>query len=532
MNKKRLRYITFSMVLALLGIIIIQGFWIKNAYSAIRERYFREIESKLDDVIDKHEVLLTLELIEDIDQRGFSGISNFEKQKKILANVDSSEVVFKKYTVDIEEVLFEPNTEKLVRMKAGDRKVSSTPTVDSASFNQDKGIDKIELSKDSQMVDFRELKMDSEGQLFRLIRSFLTTYPKVNKLKVERQLDSLINIELASLNPDLNFRYEILDYPADTFNTFIGSSGKKNLAGTHIKKKLFPSSTNPHNMHLLVNIVDPMRVVFSQMKLILLMSSLFLVIIIYSFFYTLNSLVRQGKLSQMKSDFINNMTHELKTPITTISLATEALLDRSIEMSPEKVNSMSKLISKENNRLKSQVERVLQMERLDRKKIKLDQTQAKLNDFLEEILKSVTIQVESKGGQITWALKANPDHVSIDELHIGNVFYNLIDNAIKYSNERIEIFVNAYTIKDQLFVDIEDKGMGIPKELLPRVFERFYRVPKGNLHDVKGFGLGLSYVKEMMNLHKGDVTVVSRVGKGSTFTLVFPITKNTNNEKF
>jgi two-component system phosphate regulon sensor histidine kinase PhoR len=226
------------------------------------------------------------------------------------------------------------------------------------------------------------------------------------------------------------------------------------------------------------------------------------------------------------------MTHELKTPITTISLATEALLDRSIEMSPEKVNSMSKLISKENNRLKSQVERVLQMERLDRKKIKLDQTPVKLNDFLEEILKSVTIQVESKGGQITWALKAKPDNICIDELHIGNVIYNLIDNAIKYSNERIEIFVNTYTSKDQVFVDIEDKGIGIPKELQPRVFERFYRVPTGNLHDVKGFGLGLSYVKEMMNLHKGDVTVLSRTGKGSTFTLIFPIIKNTPNEKF
>ncbi|MGB0431845.1 MAG: sensor histidine kinase [Bacteroidia bacterium] len=524
MNKKRLQYITIAMIVALVGIIVIQGFWIKNAYSAIREKFFREIESKLDDVIDKHEVLLTLDLIEDIDQRGFTGISNFENQKKVLANVDSSEVVFKKYTVDIEEVLFEPNTEKLVRIKSGDRKSNTAPE-DSLSYSPNGRIDKIELKKDSHLVDFAELKMDSEGQLFRLLRSFLATYPKVDKITVERELDSLINIEMSRFSPSLNFRYEILDYPADTFNTFIESSEKDNLAGVHIKKKLFPSSTTPHNMHLLVNVVDPVRVVLSQMKMILILSILFLVIIVYSFVYTLSTLVRQGKLSQMKSDFINNMTHELKTPITTISLATEALLDRSIEMSPEKVNNMSRLISKENNRLKSQVERVLQMERLDRNKIKLDVAEHKLNEFLKEILENVSIQVESKGGQINWALKAETDLVSVDELHIGNVIYNLIDNAIKYSKERIEIFVTTYAVKDQVFIDIEDKGVGIPKELLPRVFERFYRVPTGNLHDVKGFGLGLSYVKEMMQLHKGDVKVASQINKGSTFTLVFPINK-------
>lgn len=530
MNKKRLRFISVAMIFALAGIILIQGFWIKNAYSAIRERFFRQVEAKLDAVIDKHEVLLTLELIEDIDQRGFTGISNFESQRKVIASADSSEVVFKKYTVDIEEVLFEPNTEKLVRIKAGDRKAGVDP-IDSSQTGLQQKVDKIEITKDSQVVDFRELKMDSEGQIFRLIRSFLTSSPKVNKIKVERQLDSLMNIELNALDPNLNFRYEILDYPADTFNAFIKDGPKIKMAGSHIKKKLFPSSTNPHNLHLLVNIVDPMKVVLGQMKFILLLSIIFLSIIIYSFIYTVNTLVRQGKLSQMKSDFINNMTHELKTPITTISLATEALLDRSIEMSPEKVNNMSRLISKENNRLKSQVERVLQMERLDRKKIKLDLIDVKLNEFLEEILKNVSIQVESKGGQIAWTLKASEDDITIDELHIGNVIYNLIDNAIKYSKERIDIYVNTYCSKEHVYIDIEDKGIGIPKELLPRIFERFYRVPTGNLHDVKGFGLGLSYVKEMMNLHRGDITVVSKVNKGSTFTLIFPHKNNTNDKQ-
>jgi len=163
MNKKRLQIITIAMSIALIGVISIQIFWISNAYAAIRERFFREIEAVLDAVIEKNEVLLTLELIEDIDERGFSGISNFETQKKVLSNVDSTEVVFKKYTVDIEEVLFEPNTEKLIR-KGGDRKSNSKAPSDSnnTGYALSGKIDAIELKKDSHLVDFNELKRDSD----------------------------------------------------------------------------------------------------------------------------------------------------------------------------------------------------------------------------------------------------------------------------------------------------------------------------------------------------------------------------------
>lgn len=517
MSKKKIRIISIAMGLSVVGVIIIQVYWISSAYGTLRERLFREIDSHIENVVEKHEVLLTFDLIEEIDSRGFKGISSFEKQKNVLANVDSSEVIFRKSSVEIEEVTFEPSLEKLLRLQAGDGKL---PVSDSSSIGgeNDPGAG---VQRDSQIVDFQKLKSNSESHLFRLLRSFLTMYPNMDKIKMEKELDSLVNIEMAGFNPRLNFQYEILDEPADTFDQFISSGDHMNTC----KKKLFPSSTTAHNLHILVKVIDPVKAVLNEMKLVLVSSVLFMFIIIYSFVFTINSLVRQGKLSQMKSDFINNMTHELKTPITTISLATEALLDRNVEMSPDKVHNMSRLISKENNRLKSQVERVLQMERLDRNRIKLDKEEVSLNEFLKEILQNVTIQVESKQGAISWSLKADKDLVSIDELHIGNVIYNLIDNAIKYSPGRIEIFVNAYSHGDNIFVDIEDKGLGIAKDLQPRIFERFYRVPTGNLHDVKGFGLGLSYVKEMMNLHHGDVRVTSRAGKGSTFTLIFPTIK-------
>lgn len=519
MSKKKIRIISIAMGLAVVGVIVIQIYWISNAYGTLRQRLFREVNNRIENVVEKHEVLLTIELIEEIDSRGFSGISSLETQENEFSKVDSSQVVFRKSSVAIEEVTFEPNLEKILRLQAGDGKMGIPDSV-TTQETQEFG----ETRRDSQVVDFQKLKSNSESHLFRLLRSFLTDYPNINKIKIEKELDSLVNIEMAGFNPRLNFQYEILDEPADTFDHFVSTGDHHNI----FRKKLFPSSTTPHNLHILVNIIDPVKAVLSEMKLVLVASVVFMFIIIYSFVFTINSLVRQGKLSQMKSDFINNMTHELKTPITTISLATEALLDRNVEVAPEKVHNMSRLISKENDRLKSQVERVLQMERLDRNKIKLDQQEVSLNAFLEEILQNVSIQVESKQGTITWSLKAENDMVLIDELHIGNVIYNLIDNAIKYSVGRIEIFVNAYSYGDSIFVDIEDKGMGIPKDLQPRIFERFYRVPTGNLHDVKGFGLGLSYVKEMMNLHNGDVRVSSRVGKGSTFTLIFPTIKNSS----
>lgn len=530
MSKKRLWIISAAMSISVIGVILIQVYWITNAYTTTRERFFREVEAKLDDVIEKHEVLLTFELIEDFDQRGFMGVSSLVQESNFKANIDSNAVVFKKFSVDIEEVSFEPNTEKLVRMQGGDSKhILPDTTVITSTSEAYRGI---ELKQtDSNIVDLSTLRSDSEGRLFRLLRSFLTTTPSINPNRFERQLDSLLIIEIDELNPKLNFQYEIIDQPADTISKFINLGKGGYSSANSVKKKLFPSSTAPHNLHLLVNIVDPVKVVMSRMRLILTSSVIFLLIIVYSFYYTINSLIRQGKLSQMKSDFINNMTHELKTPITTISLATEALLDRNIEMSPDKVHNMSKLISRENERLKSQVERVLQMERLDRNKIKLDTEPIHLNALLEDILGNVSIQVESKNGNITWSLKADHDLVAIDELHVSNIIYNLIDNAIKYSKERLEIFVHSYSHNNSIYIDVEDKGIGITREMQDRVFERFYRVPTGNLHDVKGFGLGLSYVKEMMHLHGGDVKVISRVGKGSTFTLIFPILNNNDNDK-
>ncbi|MBI3143102.1 MAG: HAMP domain-containing histidine kinase [Bacteroidetes bacterium] len=531
MNKRKLTAITVAMAIALIGIVSIQVYWVNNAYATIKERFFYELDNRLDKVIDRCGVLLTLHLINDIDKKGFAGMSNFESKEKVLSNIDSTEIMFKRYTVDIEEVLFEPSTEKQIRRSGKDQADGAGADSSQTGLSMNGHLESSTIAKDSQAVNFSELRRNEQGQLFRFISSFIHSPANNDPLLLQRIIDSLLNIEVAGMSPPLNFRYEILDGPADTFDTFLPGTGTGDPDGSHILKKIFPHAVSPNQMHLLVRVVDPLRAVLKKMRLVLITSVIFLIIIVYSFFYTLSSLVRQDLLNQMKSDFINNMTHELKTPITTIALATEALLDPNVEISPQNVHNMSKLIAKESNRLKQQVERVLQMDRMDRHKIDLRLEPMPLNDFLNEIIENVRIQVETKGGKLTSLLHANPDKVCIDALHIGNVIYNLIDNAIKYSTGPPEIFIHSYNGTDQVLVDVEDKGIGIPKELQPRIFERFYRVPTGNLHNVKGFGLGLAYVKEMMVQHQGDIKVISRVGKGSTFTLIFPIHKYCKNEE-
>lgn len=520
MNKRKIWLLSVAMSLALIGLILIQIYWVSNAYSTIRERFFRDVSQKLDVVIEKHEVLQTLAVIDEIDARGFIGTSNFDSQRQILAKSDSSEVIFKRYDINIEEVIFENSPQGRVRRQlesgiAGDRDTTRQGIIRG-------GIP----TTDSTEVDFSRLRQNRDSKLFRLIRAFLQTYHTGDNTVSERRLDSLLSLEMKEISPNLNFRYEVIEEENDSIDSLYADGFRQMPGSNVIRKRLFPSSLVPHHTEMVIEVIDPARLILSKMKVILISSTLFIIIIIYSFIYTLNSLIRQGKLSEMKSDFINNMTHELKTPITTISLASEALLDRQVDMSPEKVNKLSKLISKENNRLKSQVERVLQMERLDRKKISLEMQELQLNEFLEDILNSLSIQVESKNGTIDWDLKADKDTIVGDPLHISNIFYNIVDNAIKYSTEKLDIDISSYRQGNKIFVDISDKGIGMNKEVLSRIFERFYRVPTGNLHDVKGFGLGLSYVKEMMQLHRGDVDVVSKLGKGSTFTLVFPLVKN------
>lgn len=251
-------------------------------------------------------------------------------------------------------------------------------------------------------------------------------------------------------------------------------------------------------------------------------SSAVMLIVVFFFVYTLFVILKQRRLSEVQKDFINNMTHEFKTPISTIALSTEVLKDPEIVHSPERLLNYATIIENENQRLKQQVERVLQMARLDKEDIGLKKELLDIHDLIREAVSNVSLALQGKNGKITLDIRARPSLVSADKLHMTNVLFNLLDNAVKYTTRPPEIIIQTSNLRGLIIIDVQDKGTGISAENQRKVFHRFYRVPTGNVHDVKGFGIGLHYVKLIVASHQAKISLVSEPGKGSTFTIRFP----------
>jgi len=248
----------------------------------------------------------------------------------------------------------------------------------------------------------------------------------------------------------------------------------------------------------------------------------FALVILLCFGYTLMVINRQKRVSEMKNDFINNMTHEFKTPIATISLASDSITNPKIAGDPDKVARFANIIKQENKRMNSQVEKVLQMALIDRSEFKLKLSQVDLHEVILRAVENIGLQVEQRDGSVKAVLEAAKPIVEADFTHISNVINNLLDNANKYSPEKPDITVYTRDVRNGVEVTVADKGMGMSKEARKHIFDKFYRVHTGNVHDVKGFGLGLSYVKAMMTAHRGTVEVRSELGKGSSFILCIP----------
>jgi two-component system, OmpR family, phosphate regulon sensor histidine kinase PhoR len=249
-----------------------------------------------------------------------------------------------------------------------------------------------------------------------------------------------------------------------------------------------------------------------------------LLLLLFLFFvFTLNVILKQKRLSEVKTDFINNMTHELKTPISTIGLSSELLLRGDFKDDPDRLHRYAEIIYKENKRLENQVERVLNVAKLDREKLTLKKESCSIHDLILEAKESFDINQTDKGGEIELLLDAQRETLMMDEVHITNVIYNLLDNAVKYCNTVPHIDIRTWDDGQFFYLTITDNGIGIKREDLKMIFDKFYRVPTGNLHDVKGFGLGLYYVKLIVEEHGGTIQVKSQLGKGTTFSLKFPL---------
>lgn len=276
---------------------------------------------------------------------------------------------------------------------------------------------------------------------------------------------------------------------------------------------------------LVLVILDYKKDIFKSLGWMIAGALVFTLIILAAFFITVRAWLNQKKLSELKSDFINNMTHELKTPIATISIAASAIQKETVKKNPEQLNYFSSVIAEENKRMNSHVENILQAAQFDRNEVKLNLRPLHVHDAIQSSVDYFKLQLEEKAGLIELDLAAANDLISADATLFSNLMNNLIDNAIKYSKENMPPIVKISTrdIKAHIIIEIEDNGIGMSRDTQSKIFEKFYRAHTGNIHNVKGFGLGLSYVKTLIDAHKGKISVESNLGKGSRFKLEFPI---------
>ena len=293
------------------------------------------------------------------------------------------------------------------------------------------------------------------------------------------------------------------------------------IENTQFRVDLFASGGNSPGM-LLLSIPDTYGLVLADIWIPLMMTIGFIGLMLFSFIFVVKTIFRQKRISEMKTDFINNMTHEFKTPIATISLASDSITSDMVLSDTNKVRKFAEIIKQENKRMHSQVEKVLQMALIDKKNFELKITDVNLHDVIQQIVSNVRLIVQKREGSVSMNLDARDPYIKGDLTHLQNIIYNLLDNANKYSPENPIIDISTRNVKEGIEFTVSDNGIGMSKEARKHIFDKFFRISTGDLHDIKGFGLGLSYVKAIVTAHKGEIKVESEPGKGSSFSVFLP----------
>ncbi|MBC7653407.1 MAG: HAMP domain-containing histidine kinase [Oligoflexus sp.] len=337
-------------------------------------------------------------------------------------------------------------------------------------------------------------------------------------------IDSLLALELANNGVNLNYSYKISSVQDDSVIFRKASVNNVNFIPANTYKTLLFSKDLVRDAgYLTITFPKKNTLILNNMGTVLFSSGGLLLILAASFTYTISSILRQKKVSEMKTDFINNMTHEFKTPVATIMIASEALKDPEINDNKARVNKLASIIYDENIRLGNHIERVLNIAKIEKDDIKLEQQHQDVNDIVANVVDSMSLQLEKKNAKVTLELHAVKSIIIADELHLSNVIFNLIDNANKYSPNQPEITLSTENNGDKIIIKIADKGIGMNRDQQKKIFEQFYRIPTGNIHDVKGFGLGLSYVSNMVKRMNGSINVRSEKDQGSEFEIKFTL---------
>lgn len=498
------------MTISLIVFVTLQFYWLKRYYGTLEQDFSNKVYSALENVSKN---------IEEIEADKYL---NKENRKTILANSSQPSLTTIQQVEDSgtqRQIIYSKNiisNTQLPISKKGDTVKLTTLYTDEAAY-------KIKRDTTNRELLTADLNTDIENGDY-AIKEFVKVYG--SNLPIAKRvdpviLDSVIAKELKIRGITAKFGYGVID---------------KNNKLTSIANKTYKEKkdSNTYNYPLFTdkkNTLYSLALVFPKKEYSLAMNNwpmllgtfLSLLTILGIYIISINYMMRQKKLAEVKTDFINNMSHEFKTPLATISVATDSLANDKIATNPDKVKYYSELIKQENLRMKKQVENVLNMSKLERNEVKLFLKETNVRELIKRTTESFNLIVGQRNGSLTQKFTATHYTFKIDEFHISNMLVNLLDNANKYSPEAPEIHVETKNEGNWYIIEVSDKGMGMDTQNKTKIFEKFFREETGNIHNVKGQGLGLSYVKKIVELHKGQVIVDSNKGNGSTFTIKLPM---------
>ena len=517
MKRSTIFWVVGLMSVALLGLIGFQWYWIDSVIRANEERFKRDVVDALHAVSEKLE---RQEALYAFNNTWFYNQPYGQPQQIQYQQIDprNPNTVTFKDTLRSNEMGFNIIFDFQAITSDGHVELIAESQFQEANPQTTTKTPEIELLE--QQMKKASLKSEMVVQV---IENVLAPERSIMARVNPTQLDSLLSNAFNDRGIDISFDYGVISPMRRRFELINNTKSKDELEKSELKANLFPNDIVGDQNWLVVDFPEKQRFLLKKIWLTMASSGLLILVIVGSFGYSIHTILRQKKLSEMKNDFINNMTHELKTPIATISLACEALSDKEIKQMEGMRERYLKMIGEENSRLSEQVHRVLQMAAIDRNDIELKEDALDIKELVELAVDKTSLQVEARNGSIKIIDNATDAKVLADRTHMVNILTNLLDNANKYSEDAPEITVRMFNRGNTINVTVQDRGIGMTKEAISHIFQKFYRVHTGNVHNVKGFGLGLAYVKNMIELQHGRITVSSEPGNGSKFTITLPL---------
>jgi two-component system, OmpR family, phosphate regulon sensor histidine kinase PhoR len=524
MSRKLIWILTLIISLASFGLIIVQSKWVRIAIDVKQEQFVQSANLAMKSIIEEVDRQETVyQIVGEI--KPYSTISSTGNPRQAYSTSILNQTRSGYRTLQKEREVFTINQLDSLKIPS----ITGLNTIDSININKSGKVDPSLFGKTKTKKGFPDLKlslgldnkmMNKTVFIEKIVDNMIRIEQPIEKRITQEVLDTIIRGELLKKGITAKYEYRVCNEQDST--VYKSKSYRRHIKGVILRNLLFPNDFFSRRFYLNIYFPNQQSYILSSIG-VMAISTLFLtLIIIFSFSATIMIIFRQKRLSEIKSDFVSNMTHELKTPISTISLAAQMLNDKSIPVERKNLGYLGGVIADESKRLGLQVEKVLQMAIFEKTKLKLKLKDIDLHQIIEKVASNFSIQVDSAGGNLKCELFANNPICFADEIHITNVITNLLDNALKYRNGHPVIFLSTQSATNGIVIAVKDNGIGINRDNLKRIFDQFYRVPTGNIHNVKGFGLGLSYVKKIAEAHGGKIWVDSKIGEGSIFSIYLP----------